>query len=383
VNSRISVFNNKKGNLSVEWNPDEDIEIVSSTDSYYWQNSSIKKVVGKRLSGNPMVYEVYDVPLWDNVDIRGEKVLPITIDKDGKIIRLEMTKDEIDLTIYNKTKLDLETAYLVWGPYYIYIGDIAEGETVERNILKDECFRHIYDMSSKLYQVYNLNSDDIGMATNLNIYQDLDNQPYAYNKALDEISLIGINHKDIGYNMKVNGAKGQVYSRNIVEINSHLNFEQGSEIYIDSRLMQPICLVGSDEEEMNPYDYYYDEDSPRIDFYDERFVKFSFSIPDFIDVEELNLMIQPVYKEEDYYQKNEFSNDIEGIKNWDCFLYNWEKEDYEKVTADGEIRALDLEKYLSSDGNILIQYMQKGTDSFDDGLIVEIPELEIKGRVAK
>lgn len=58
VDTKMAVFNNKRGNLSIQWNTDDNIAVSGYTDRYsYGMNNGEKKVKGKILTGSDMRYE--------------------------------------------------------------------------------------------------------------------------------------------------------------------------------------------------------------------------------------------------------------------------------------------------------------------------------------
>ncbi len=101
-------------------------------------NNGEKKVKGKILTGSDMRYEVFDAPLWSNVNMEGDSVLPIALDTEKEFITFALDGPEIKMSIHNKTPFDLETAYIQWGNGYYYLGDLEAESTIDVSIKMSE-----------------------------------------------------------------------------------------------------------------------------------------------------------------------------------------------------------------------------------------------------
>jgi len=388
INTKIAVFNNKSGNLSVAWDPDENIEITSNPNSYYGAVSGNKKVKGKILSGNRYVYEVYDSPLWSKVDLDASKVIPLEVNNEGEFITFAIEGDTVHMSIFNKTPFDLETAYIKWGSGYIYLGELLGNETKELSFEMKEIRNDFYDFTNSLMDKYKLYDEkESVMRSNLEMYQRLEGNYYrgpSQNISSDfgSITIKGVNNVEIGYDLLVNDAESENFNRNIISLNTQVVFEPGTELNLPSGFVIPSVKAGFMESEL--YDHFIEArelGKSVVYVYNEKLVRFTFNVPEYIDVDLIELNIHSVYSDKDYYQKTEFES-IQSIPNVVYEIYNTQTESYETADILEEFFDLDQEQYLSESNTIKIQMKLENIDvSFRDyGKVVEVPELSIQGR---
>lgn len=385
IDSKIAVFNNKKGNLAVAWNPNEKIEITSNPYDYYnYQQTTNKKIKGKVLSGTRTTYEVFDSPLWSNVDLDASKVVPLDIEETGNFVTFELEDGLVNMSIYNKTPFDLETAYIQWGSGYLFIGDLPAEETVELSFSMTEVFSDFYNFTNSLYDEYDLYSDDSKMRSNIEMYERLSD----YNRGIDStnsfssILIKGVNEAEIGYDILVNDDTADTYDRNIISLKTDISFTSGTELSLPAGFVTPEVTAGRSETEM--YNHYIESrgfEDQVVYLYGENFVKFVFDVPTYLDIKNMELMVYPLYTENNYYEKNEFE-EIPSVSNTIYEIYNATLNEYEPLEVVNDIFTVDVNNNVDSYNNIIIRINTTEVDMNDKdyGLIIQVPELTIDGR---
>ncbi len=66
-----------------------------------------------------------------------------------------------------------------------------------------------------------------------------------------EVSIKGINYSDVGYSLTVNGTEGEMFNRNIISLNTQINFREGTELVLPEGFITPVCRAGTSEEQMH------------------------------------------------------------------------------------------------------------------------------------
>lgn len=385
INTKMAVFNNKQGNLAVGWDPDEKIEITSNPYDYYgYQQSTSKKVKGKVLSGTRTIYEVYDSPLWSKVDLDASKVVPLEIEDSGDFITFDLEGDKVKMSIYNKTPFDLETAYMQWGNGYLYIGELPGNEQVDLEFNMIEVKNDFYDFTNSLYDEYNLYSEENKMRSNIELYQRLIdyNRGFQTSNYFNSILIKGINETPVGYDLLVNGDEADMYHRNIISLETEITFTSGTELELPAGFVVPRCMVGRNETEM--YDHYIENrgfEQQVVYLYGDNYVKFIFDVPTYLNIDQIDLHVHPIYNENDFYAKNEFEN-MPSVEGAVYEIYNASTEEYETLESIDELFNVDTTQYVDSFDNIIIRMNTNNVDQGlkDYGLVIEVPELSIEGR---
>jgi len=394
VNTRFSIFNNKSGDLAVDWNKSEAIDFATDNNGYYgnYNTSAIPEIKGKITEGNRMKYDVYNAPLWSKYDFDTSKVLPLEMNQEKAFVQFKLDGENIFVTITNKTPFDLETAYMQWGSSLIYIGELAGLETKEYQLTTSDLFYDFYTFTSDIRAKYNLNSYNYSneniMNSNLNLLERISN---SYNNGIvpqtgiDSIKLIGINTSDVGYDIKVNSSDVEKFNRNIMTIHTTVDFEEGTELTIPTNFLMPACYAGITEGALSPrYPNSNYDGNANLSIYEDSIIEFYYELPNYLDIASLNLTVYPMYLEQDYYEKNGVNGQIQPIKNVTYEIYNIITNQYDPIMTFETPFVVDIEKYVDSITGITlrIQLSDVNEDSIKySGKMVQLPALEIKGRV--
>ncbi len=384
VKTELSVFNNKSGNLKVEWDASEPLENMSENNYYYGGNRS---VIGKVTAGTKNKYEVYDSPLWSRINFKVDKTLPMDVNDEGAYVAIDINQDDLTLDVYNKSPFDLETAYVKWGNGYAYVGDIKSEEKLTFKLGMDELYADMYTMLDELRDEYNLYSymetENEEMRANVELLERSGDRYTGYNHVqtgFDEVELVGINQSPVGYDLAVNGEEPIVFSKNIFTVQSTLDFAEGTWLDLPAGFIVPELAVGKSETQMHNKMIEYRGDSDEVIYvYEESLVKATFNIPDYFDVKKLEMKVHPAYLEYMYWDKNEFSA-IDTLQGTVYEIYNPITEAYEEITELEEFFELDSDVYMKDNQiTMVIRLDEVIRESIYDGIAIEVPEIRVEG----
>lgn len=392
IDSKMAVFNNRQGNMDLTWDSLENVKITSDPYNYYGTTSASKKIKGKITTGNQTTYEVYDTPLWSKVNLEASKLLPLEITSDGQFITFDMNETSINMTVYNKTPFDLQTAFVQWGSSYIYVGELLGGESKEVEVLLTKMFTDIYTFNEAVHTIINASDKDEAAKTKLNSNMEMFlrlsgeyyGNPISSNSGFNDITLKGVNESDIGYDLEVNGGKVDSFNRNIVTINSTIEFEPGTIVDLPVGFIMPIVKVGMNDSNMYPYNINSSGfDKKTVSVYGENIVEYSFDIPPYIDIDTMKLTLYPAVNEQDYWNKNEFET-TPILPNVSYQLFDVLEQSYLEYAPEdlGQVIELDSMRYVDDGYKLKIQIHFDQVDSGlrDYGKIMPIPEISIEGR---
>lgn len=404
IKTEINVFNNNKDNLTIEWDPSEQININygQQQDMYYGggyygdPNSKVEKqLTGKLTIGSPMKYEKYNAPLWAASYITAEKQIPFN--NDEKMVRVKIDGSELIITAKNTTPYTLLNAFIQWGQGFIFIGDLEPGE--EKQVTKDfDAFQQApfetfiqTEMGIKPFDYVNKpTATDMAAQRKFEILM----QRYVYNNhygpqsmnmqsGFDIMKICAMNNQQVGYDFKVNGDITEDYSTNIIEISTVLALEKGEQINIPAGIIIPETFYYLNEDLTLTGNFDYQAYDQYLRFYEQGIVEFYYNIPKTIELESAHLELGDIYHEQDYYnvQNGVAATSITGIT---YSVYNVEEEVWETI---GKKMDLD-QKYVDIEGNIKVTVDMRTQDQKTSGMkdnyyvqMMKLPTLSIEGSV--
>lgn len=392
VNTRFSIFNNKSGDLNIDWNNNEKIDLANDYNYYGNTNGAVPEISGKITESNRMKYSIYSAPLWSKYDFDTSKVLPLEINQENKFVTFKLEGDNIFVTLTNKTPFDLTTAYMQWGTALLYIGELNGYETKEYAFKKSDLFYDFYSFTSNLRGKYNLNfnnySDDNIMNSNLNLFERISNN---YNNGIvpqtgiDKITIKGINTSDIGYDVKVNESDVERFNRNIISIDTKVDFESGTQLSIPENFVMPSCYAGISDGNLSPrYASNNYDGNINLSIYEDTIVEFDYLLPTYLDIQTLELSVYPMYLEEDFYEKNGLGGQIQPIQNVTYEIFNVKEQVFEAITKLGTQFIVDKDTYTDAHTGLKLRVTLTGVheDTIKySGKVIQLPALAIEGKV--
>jgi len=279
-----------------------------------------------------------------------------------------------------------------WGSSLIYIGELAGFETKEYQLNTSDLFYDFYTFTSDIRAKYNLNSYNYSneniMNSNLNLLERISN---SYNNGIvpqtgiDTIKIVGINTSDVGYDIMVNSSDVEKFNRNIMTIHTSVDFEQGTELTIPANFVMPACYAGMTEGALSPrYPNSNYDGNANLSIYEDSIIEFYYELPNYLDIESLSLTVFPLYLEQDYYEKNGVNGQIQPVKNVSYEIYNVNTKEYEPIMTFDKPFSVDEANYVDSITGITLRIQLAGANEESikySGKLVQLPALEIKGRV--
>ncbi len=398
IDSNIVIFNNKKNNLSLQWDKNEKFNIDKRNDPYAYtyvdtqnSNKKNKRVNGKITMGSNIVYEQYDTGLWSSVNAVASKTVDFSKDN---MISIKLNKDNAEVKVKNTSPYAIEKAFIQWGGTFLYVGDLKPNE--EKLVTENIKTGFYNDFESLLNKkmglpVLDYNNTPTKEQVNNNRLRELLMQKFVYNiqnqmytnmnnlntSGVEAAKLCGINYQDIGYDIKVNGGEPKIYSTNLMEISTKLEFEKGSQIEFPQGLIVPevsyylnreMSTMGTSE--WQPHDQYYR-------FYEKGVAVLSYHLPQNIELEKASITMNNVYSEDEYIKavNGQAGTPREGVS---YYIYNFESNSWEK-----QEKSLNItnSSYIM-DGTIAIKidfFDVKGPYSYAH--MMKLPNISIKGRV--
>lgn len=221
VETEMALFNNKKSNMKLSWNPKENLELNLGDrfgHGFYDQRAEKIENVYDRYLQNPPLFYSYKTPLWGNIRAIGNKT--IKIKEEGSKITLESSEQKNMVRVKNGLPLDLKTSVLYWNNQYYFVGALSPGEekTIDLGTVKSS--ENVYDLDSVVY--------DEKIASFFDLLRD--SAEMNISKAFDKPVLFGYNTDPIGYDVEINDEKPAEFARNFITIKLNMDIQDGSYI---------------------------------------------------------------------------------------------------------------------------------------------------------
>ncbi|MFZ5988237.1 MAG: hypothetical protein ACOYWZ_14065 [Bacillota bacterium] len=140
IQTVIAAFNNRRSSMKIEYPNDSNIEVNQSRpDNYNYssnpddaRNADIK---GKVLMGDPIVYELYNIAMWEPTYLFGKKSENIQ----GNIISdINLSGGKLSLSIRNNTGFAFKESFISMGNNFINVGDVLPGNEKKVEIELDD-----------------------------------------------------------------------------------------------------------------------------------------------------------------------------------------------------------------------------------------------------
>ncbi len=378
VQSTIGIFNNKQGDMTIDWNKNEAIQAMLEDSSYYDdQKVEKKKVIGRHVDGERNRYIQSDVGVWSLVRLSGSKAIPLE-DTSNQEVTVKVLDGEIGFEVTNRLPLDIDYAFLIWGNTVYPLGNFESGETTTVHEQKnmDDYFRNevfqgrmyssgeIQGMSaSETYEAYFAN-DEL-----TNWYR---NQQY-YDSSQDRAFIVGVNQTPIGYDIIANGDEPDVYNRNVILVEYGVDFGENQELgTIDFGVIQP-----SLDNTQGYMDYSDTLQEERVAIYhaETGAYEMSYKLMAGYKVEDIVLKTRPVVEQDNFYSSDRKFRDAQGIEA-SLNVYNPISNEWEVLTDYmlSEEFEIDPNTYIGEDGTVRLQLVIPEDEEWNS-YIVGLPQI--------
>ncbi len=198
-----------------------------------------------------------------------------------------------------------------------------------------------------------------------------------------EVSIKGINYSDVGYSLTVNGTEGEMFNRNIISLNTQINFREGTELVLPEGFITPVCRAGTSEEQM--HDQYIENrgyDGKSVFLYQENIVDFTFKLPEYLDVDTMAVKVHPVYHEHEFYEIRNMNHSVQPMQGVNYYIFDTLDETYVELDTLDETTEVARERF-AGDGELTVRIVMDGPEDINSkeyGKALYIPELSLQGR---
>jgi hypothetical protein len=370
IDSSLTIFNNKSGNLTLEYN--KDLEIILNDDEFYdYSQTQETDDEGTFLenkitiAGDKLKNEIYDVGLWDESRI----ITSENIETKGNIDNvLNYNNNELNIDITNNTGLELNDSFLVMGNEIIEIGNLKNSDN--KNIVKslekesiniDKYIELNYGNLDDLYMNNRLSSKEknkikIGSLIMNEVYPIIENRQNSFSEAY----FISLNYDSLKNNIDVNGGEQKVYNTNIILKKMNINYEKGQQIDIPKGYIKPVINV---------------EDNPNLEYMIEG---------NYIYLDSSIKTVESSFNLIDNFRVNsfeidwEYGSDYQNIENFEneIYIYNNNSGKWDKYKRNKEIK--DINEYINDNNSIKVKIEIDDSNKLQDVYLL-LPEISLKG----
>lgn len=391
VTTDIAFFNNKNEDVVISWSENENINL-NSTERYYWgEPQDNKKLIGKMMVGKQNQYTAYNTPLWTPTFMKATKVVPLTNKMDKPMVKVAEGADGEAYEFTNITPLKMTYAFMMVGNSIYTIGDVEPFETVVvSNGFTGDIYQYIDTvLAPNLYNDYTAEGRkkqaDIELLrekAESYYYQRVENQ-----KGMPtDVSVFGLNLDAIGYEMDINNEDTEDFNRNILQYKGAITYEPGTVVKLGHGRIPTEYTFDS----MNGHMYAYNDYNAGmvVDLYNLNECYYNFNIPTFIDVNEVELKLDNIYRMEDWHQ---IYNGYSGAPpvNTEFALYNYTTGDWDIIEMNEDKNStfveIKMQDYVQNEGmevRVVINEGLVSSQTKEMSMMMVMPTISVKG-VAK
>ncbi|HHV59220.1 MAG TPA: hypothetical protein GXX49_02765 [Clostridiaceae bacterium] len=293
IETAMAVFGNERGRLKIEYERDDGIDILQSSEfldhvgySYYSSvaaNQVNSLVKAKYTDSDPVIYELYDSQLWSPNYFRASR----QIEGKGSIIEsFSLENGILNVNLNNKTGLALKNSFLRLGNIFIGVGNLLPGDAksirVDTKAKASDTFKTF--ITKWLGPAGFTSGQQVTPEIRENIRkQDMINN--IFGKILEddytgsgEILLLffAFNDSDPGYRLKVNDKDPRVYNTNIIYTWKAMDMSKGSRVEYPMGVIKPVYESLEDKN----MEYYGDEYGTMVRVLEGGNYDYVFSLPE-------------------------------------------------------------------------------------------------------
>lgn len=401
ITTGMGVFNNKKGNLTITYAENSNIDFDVSESrygnyygSYSGDSDPEGKLVSKLILSDPIVYELYDVAMWEPRSLTARKNEPFS---DKLISSVEIKDGKFKAVIKNTTKYEFMDAFLSVGSNFMYVGDILPGtdKIVEENLDSQNVHKNVEEYLDARYGRLNYSSsikppaDFLEKRRKREIIQSLLVNQYHSLRGQTKIGLYALNSQDMGYELDINGKRPQFYHTNGIFASIDMVFEKGKEVEIPTGLIAPYIEQDIDSREIASRDDY-----NQLRVRGEGDIDFTYELPNNIEYNQFSLEFDtyvPLYIKYNMEDRKDRDENFQGkiLQNkYEYYLYNISLNEWEKI-EEKHSQINDIAKYINNENRLKVRIKvveiadpdsQSGHEYIEFERLL-FPEIQLKGVV--
>ena len=383
----MGVFNNERGNMSIEYDKTLNIDANSPQNYYddrYYPNMQNEnaRITSKLTLSDKAKYELYDVYMWTPKYMTASKSVPTS----GKVIEdFSITDGTLKATVKNNTSMAFREAFISVGNNFIEVGDLLPGE--EKKIdtaLSSPSVKKRYDdfIDARYGPSYiapgakmppNWKTDNRKRNMLDNVFRNI----YMPSVGEAKITFLALNYDDPGYTVSVNGAEPKIYNTNVLYSVSNLDLVKGSRLDIPTGIIRP--ALGEDTKNA----FFDDPLNGGVRVNMDGDVDFFFTVPANIAVENFKLhwsSFMPMYIKYQPKPPKGASQQTYAQNTYKYFIYNNVTSKWEEAGAEYDAKG-NVSQYLNDKKEIKVRANVTIDRSGMEGELLGVPELEISGVV--
>ncbi|TYQ18364.1 UNVERIFIED_CONTAM: hypothetical protein Cloal_0796 [Acetivibrio alkalicellulosi] len=386
VDSSVGLFNNSRGTMRIESSPTQRMEMFSNRHihmSYHYDNEDFEDAIitNKVLFSNPMVHEIYNVPMWEAAYLRTN----LSTDYQSDVLRsVSLSEDENFIaTIKNDTKFNFEDSFIIVGNMFIYVGDIPSGDEqkIEVQLNDPSVKKGFHNFINNLYpdgnRHYSRSRDidfeqtrrRIALNSAYESFSNMLSSQSIFSKI--KIAFVALNFDEIDHGLIVNNKYPKTYNTNVIYTMKEIMFEKGENTTIPEGVIK--ARLDSTRNEGNAQSF----SSGSFIFPHSGEAYFTFDIPKELIVHQFRLY-SSINTQHDYnYYNYTMPEDIKD--SYELYIRNIETDQWEFVNE--SILINNTEKYLNSSNQIEIK-ADVNFDNYHFGYdYLWTPEISVSGVV--
>ncbi len=400
IETGMSIFNNKKGDLELTYSKDSKIEydIYNSNSqryvSYTSGNEPESRVVSKLLFTEPLSYELYDVGLWEPKYLSAHRSESF----ENKLIvsSVQIKDGNFSAVIKNQTGYDLMDTFISIGSNIFGIGDILPEQeaVVEVNLNSEDVYGSVgayldakYGRSAS-YSGISPPGDYSEKQRKKTMVQNIMMDNFYSTRGQMKIGLYALNTQSMSHDLKVNGKTPQSFHLNGIFTAIGMSFDKGKELEIPYGMVIPSIEFADRSDSRTAYM----EDFDSIRIMQEGDIDFIYTLPAGILYKGFSLRFEtdvPLYVKYNMEERKQKEENFQGkiLRNsYEYYIYNNSAKSWGKIGEEYNNNR-DTTNYI--DGENRLKVRVKVVEMADDvsgqdyeyieAERLKLPKLQLKG----
>ncbi|MCR4436786.1 MAG: hypothetical protein QHH06_14280 [Clostridiales bacterium] len=389
ITTWMGAFNNERGNMKVEYDKNQNIEVNTSAvnrEIYmgsFQQDNVNTRILSKFTYSDPLSFELYDVRLWEPRYIYANKSKSIN---GFEINPVEISSGRLTAVIKNSTTYNLNDAFITLGSSFIDVGEIPAGEEKRLDVdLNGPSVKKRLDdfLDSHYAQPYygapgqKLPPDWPEKMRKRNIVESvLRNMLTNDTGGSPSILFFAFNYSDEGYNIIINGKEPKKYNTNIVYSGTPILFEKGKPVDIPPGIYKPVLEDTKNANLEDPV-------TEGVRVHNDGDVDFKFTLPANIKVETLKVDLStflPAYAKYRAKAAGSAGQPAMAKNTYKYYIYNCSASRWDEIGSSFAVQS-NASNYINSQGELRVRVNAALDKNGMQEELLGLPELEISGVV--